>query len=223
MNKYYANKLSAERLKQCYNVAQDIVKQYLNAEIDFVCERIKASDMVLELGCGYGRIFPNLLTKVKTIFGIDNSLSSLQYGKQMFALNDKVHFIQMDAGELGFINNTFDAVLCIQNGLSAFKVEMKKLISEAMRVTRPGGQVFFSTYSEKFWQHRLEWFKIQSKHGLIGEIDYEQTGNGVIICKDGFKAVTILPKEFSKLSLELNLNSEIKETDNSSVFFIIEV
>jgi 2-polyprenyl-6-hydroxyphenyl methylase/3-demethylubiquinone-9 3-methyltransferase len=222
MNKYYAQKLSGKKLKQCYDVAPLRIKQYLNAEIDFVCNRIKGSDLILELGCGYGRVFPKLLTNAKTILGIDNSLSSLEYGKQMFSLNNKVQFFQMDAGELGFFNDTFDAVLCIQNGLSAFRVEMKKLISEAIRVTKPGGQVFFSTYSEKFWNHRLEWFQLQSEQGLIGEIDYEHTKNGIIVCKDGFKAVTILPEDFRKLGSELSYKSGIKEIDNSSVVLTIE-
>jgi 2-polyprenyl-6-hydroxyphenyl methylase/3-demethylubiquinone-9 3-methyltransferase len=98
---------------------------------------------------------------------------------------------------------------------------MQKLIKGAIRITKPGGQAFFSTYSEKFWQHRLEWFKIQSEQGIIGEIDYDQTGDGVIVCKDGFKAVTISRDDFTRLTMNLNLKSEIIEVDNSSLFCVV--
>lgn len=223
MNKYYAKKLSAEKLEMCYDLASERVQQYLRAEINFVCNNIKDSDKVLELGCGYGRVFPELLKRTNSVTGIDNSLSSLKYGKQLFSGNNNVRFFHMDASETGFLNNTFDVVLCIQNGISAFKVDRKELISEALRITLPGGTIFFSTYSKKFWIHRLEWFKIQSEKGLLGEIDFRKTGDGIIVCKDGFKATTVLQDEFVKLSEELQLNSEIKEVDDSSLFFIVEV
>ena len=221
MNKYYTQKLSDKRLEQCYDVAPERVRQYLNAEIEFVCERIKKNDTVLELGCGYGRVFPKLLTKAKAVFGIDYSFPSLEYGKQIIGADEKVHFFQMDAGELCFPNQTFNAVLCIQNGLSAFKVNRQKLIREAVRVTKSGGLIFLSTYAEKFWQHRIKWFEIQSAHDLIGEIDYDKTGEGVIMCKDGFRAETISIDEFAELSYSLKLSSEIIEIDDSSLFCII--
>ena len=52
----------------------------------------------------------------------------------------------MDAAALGFRDRVFDVVVCIQNGISAFKVDRRALIAEAIRVTRPGGSVLFSSY-----------------------------------------------------------------------------
>ncbi len=148
MSDYYSNKLSAGRLRLCYDLAPPRVKQYLNAEIDFILEKIKPNDNVLELGCGYGRV----------------------------------------------------------------------LINEALRVTKPGGKVIFSSYSEKFWNDRLNWFHIQSEHGLIGEIDYSSTGNGVIVCKDGFRATTFSKEDFNILVAGLKKDYKITEVDNSSIF-----
>ena len=223
MNQYYAQKLSAERLELCYELAPPRVKKYLEAEIDFVVEKIKDNDMVLELGCGYGRIFPKLLKKAGTVLGIDNSFSSLKYAKEKFQTEDSVYLFQMDAVNPGFKDHQFDAVVCIQNGISAFKVNQQKLVEEAIRVTRKGGQVFFSSYFEKFWNHRMEWFQIQSKHNLIGEIDYDKTGNGVIICKDGFKAVTVTKDDFISLTLNTGIVPEIFEVDDSSIFCVLKV
>ena len=56
MHGYYSAKLSGERLQQCYELASARVKQYLEAEIDFVLSRLRPNDSVLELGCGYGRV-----------------------------------------------------------------------------------------------------------------------------------------------------------------------
>jgi hypothetical protein len=53
--------------------------------------------------------------------------------------------------------------------------------------------VLFSSYSPRFWDPRLEGCRIQAEHGVVGEIDEDATGNGVIVCKDGFTAATAPP------------------------------
>jgi len=129
----------------------------------------------------------------------------------------------MNAAELGFADSVFDAVVCIQNGISAFKVDRLQLVQECVRVAKPGGIVLLSSYSPCFWEDRLEWFELQAAEGLLGEIDREATGNGVIICKDGFRADTIGPEEFASLAAELDLEAEIYEVDGSSLFCEIAV
>lgn len=52
MSSYYTEKLSAERLKLCYDLAPPAVQRYLSAEIEHVRWRIGAGSRVLELGCG---------------------------------------------------------------------------------------------------------------------------------------------------------------------------
>lgn len=222
-NRYYSHKLSAERLKRCYEIAPPRVKQYLEAEIEFIMEKIKPSDMVLELGCGYGRALKKLTTKAKTVVGIDTSYTSLLLAKEIMSNDPQCYLLAMDAVKLGFGNKRFDKVICIQNGISAFGVDQRKLIEEAMRITRSGGHVFFSSYSENFWKDRLAWFRIQAEHGLIGEIDEEATGHGVIVCKDGFRATTVGRDDFASLTSHLDIHPLITEVNGSSVFYEIQV
>jgi 2-polyprenyl-6-hydroxyphenyl methylase/3-demethylubiquinone-9 3-methyltransferase len=178
---------------------------------------------VLELGCGYGRILSQLAEKTNNIWGIDSSLSSLLYTKKYIGKPPPFNLFNMNANSLGFCDNTFDIVLCLQNGLSAFKENQQHLIAEAVRVTKPGGFVLLSSYSEKFWLERLKWFQVQSDNGLIGEIDYDATKDGIIVCKDGFKATTISQNDFLKLTKKLNYVTNIFEVDDSSIFFEIKV
>ena len=219
MGNYYSRKLSAERLRLCYEIAPPRVKQYLEAEIELVLDKIRSSDLVLELGCGYGRVLGRLLANVDTVVGIDLSFTSINLSRDVFCKNPHCHLFVMDAIELGFCDRQFDRVICIQNGISAFGVNQRKLIEEALRVTKAGGEVLFSSYSERFWEDRLDWFRIQSKKKLVGEIDDEATGNGVIVCKDGFKASTVSPDDFIMLTSDLDINPIITEVDNSSIFY----
>ncbi len=218
MASYYAERLSAERLRQCYEIAPRRVQQYLDAEIDHVVSRIRPTDMVLELGCGYGRVMRKLAAKAPTVVGIDTSAASLRLAREILSGLPNCRLLQMDAVALGFRDRIFDLVVCIQNGISAFGVNRRALVAESIRVTRPGGRVLLSSYSEKFWKPRLEWFELQAAHGLLGKIDWDATGDGVIVCQDGFRATTVSPDEFRSLASEFNVRAHIEEVDESSVF-----
>ena len=218
MGNYYDDRLSAERLKRCYEIASPRVQQYLKAEVAYVLEKIYPGDIVLELGCGYGRILPTLAQRAGTVIGIDTSFASLVLAGEMLNYISNCHLMNMNAVQLAFEDRVFDCVVCIQNGISAFHVDQRDLVRESVRVAKPGGKVLFSSYSDKFWEERLKWFEMQSEAGLLGDIDYERTRNGMIVCKDGFTATTVRSDEFLALTEELNLHAQITEVDESSVF-----
>jgi 2-polyprenyl-6-hydroxyphenyl methylase/3-demethylubiquinone-9 3-methyltransferase len=199
------------------------VKQYLEVEIQFVLDHIAPNALVLELGCGYGRVLDMLYTKTDRVIGIDTSLDSLFMARVWGSKGSSLSLLTMNAAELGFHDKCFDLVACIQNGISAFKVNQEQLIWETLRVIRSGGRALFSSYSEKFWPDRLDWFRIQADHGLLGEIDENATGNGIIVCKDGFRASTIGPDDFRSLASKIGIKCTITEVDGSSIFCDIMV
>jgi ubiquinone/menaquinone biosynthesis C-methylase UbiE len=223
MDSYYTETLAAEKLKRCYELAPRRIRQYLNAEIQYVRGKIDPGSHVLELGCGYGRVLKQLCSISNTVVGIDTSLASLIMARRELSPFRNYLLCKMDAVSMGFKNDCFDLTVCIQNGLSAFKVDPYDLISEAARVTKKGGIVLISSYSEKFWQDRLHWFRLQSDAGLLGEIDCDLTKDGTIICKDGFKATTISPEQFRLICDKLALRARTFEIDASALFCEIVV
>ncbi|MGP8069083.1 MAG: class I SAM-dependent methyltransferase, partial [Candidatus Bathyarchaeia archaeon] len=148
---YYSHKLSATRLKQVYEVAPVRVRQYLDAEVSHVLEKIRPGDLVVELGCGYGRIIPRLAAKAGWVVGIDTSVESLDYAQEALGIPN-CSLSRMNAGKLAMYDGVFDCVVCIQNGISAFHVDQRALVSESVRVAKAGATVLFSSYSERFWK-----------------------------------------------------------------------
>jgi len=219
---YYAQKLSAERLRRCYEIAPAPIQRYLRAEIEFVLERVERGDRVLDLGCGYGRVMPALAERDASVVGVDTSPESLTMAATLLP-TPACRLARMSADRLGFVDGAFDLVLCIQNGISAFKVDARALVDEAVRVTSPGGRVLLSTYSPKIWAARLEWFRAQAAEGLVGEIDEAATGDGVIACKDGFTACTVTEVEFVSLTAHLPNRPSIHEVAESSLFCEIQL
>jgi ubiquinone/menaquinone biosynthesis C-methylase UbiE len=218
MKDYYSDRLSGQRLKKCYEVASPRVQQYLNAEVDYVLQKINPRDTVLELGCGYGRVLRTLARRARFAAGIDISLSSLLLALRTLSGQSNCGLSAMDAADLSFRDGTFDVVVCIQNGISAFHVDRKRLVLESVRVARTGGTVLLSSYSDRFWDSRLEWFEEQAGAGLLGEIDYLRSGNGNIVCKDGFTATTVGPDDFLALVSGMKVDPKIVEVDESSLF-----
>ena len=218
MRNYYSDGLAAERLKRVYELAPPRVRQYLDAEVEFVVSRIKSGASALDLGCGYGRVMPRLAAKAGLVIGVDKSLASVHLASSLLSADPGCLLVNADALALPFRDRAFDLVACIQNGISAFHVDHADLLTEAIRVTRPGGKVLLSTYSEKFWDHRLAWFRLQADAGLVGEIDEAKTGDGVIVCRDGFTGTAIRPEALLTLTQGRNVDAHLVEVDQSSLF-----
>ncbi len=217
MSGYYKAGLAGERLKRCYELAPPRVRQYLQAEIDYARSVIQPTDTILELGCGYGRILASLSSACELAVGIDTSEVSLQFGCAEYGPDRPFELVCMDAGRLAFRPNSFDRLFCLQNGISAFKIEPLTMLNECLRVVTPDGAVYFSTYSPAFWNDRLAWFEAQSAAGLVGPIDYQKTGNGIIACTDGFTARTATGEEFQRLAQQAGVQCRLSEVDQSSL------
>jgi len=218
MTGYYEERLAAERLKRVYETASPRVRRYLEAELEHVLSLVGGNDLVLDLGCGYGRTLPALRRRAKRVVGVDNSIPSLQLAGESLAPGGDCSLAAMDAAALGFLPGVFDVICCIQNGISAFHVDSRTLVRECVEAARPGGLVLLSSYAEGFWSDRLEWFERQAEEGLLGAIDRERTGNGTIVCRDGFTATTVGEEEFLSLCDGLPVGVDIVEVDGSSLF-----
>ncbi len=223
MTDYYSQSLYGKKLKRVYDIAPPRVREYLEAEIQYTTEEIDGMDLVIELGCGYGRVMKSVSPHVEHVVGVDTSEKTLAFAIEYLSGLSNCYLFQMNAVQLGFQSQVFDAVLCVQNGLSAFRVDSRALIEEALRITRPGGLLLFSSYSPKFWNYRLEWFRLQAEEGLIGEIDEDRTKEGVIVCKDGLRLTFVGEKQFTKLFTCEKTRVSTVEVDESSIFCRVEV
>jgi len=219
MDNYYANKLNSHSLYQVYDTEIPRIRQYFRAEIDFVRKDLTGTERVLEMAAGYGRIVRELAPCCKSIVGMDISEDNAALGREYLRNYPNAAMVVMDAHDMHF-DETFDVVLCLQNGLSAMRAD-GQVIHSIIRLLAPGGRAYFSTYSASFWDWRLKWFEEQAGKGLLGEIDYQQTRDGVIVCKDGFRAITHSPEDLEQIGRSTGLPYQITEVDGSSLFLVI--
>jgi len=221
MSNYYADTLNAHNLFRVYDTKIPRIKQYLSAEIDFVRNKLSRTDKVLEVAAGYGRIMRELAPYCLTITGIDISEENVAFSKDY--LNDckNSQMLVMDAKNIQ-LHKKFDVILCLQNTLSAMRASAED-IDSILSLLEPDGTAYISTYSQFFWDWRIKWFEEQASKACLGEIDYEKTKDGVIVCKDGFRATTQSEEELVSIGERSGLSYEIVEVDKSSVFLILRL
>lgn len=107
--------------------------------------RLSPDDIILEAGCGYGRITEHLLATGVTVVGCDISSKMVEFCKQRFRDFRSFSSMQLDLSKLPFPDNTFDKVLC--NGVLMHVDDFENSVSELSRVLRIGGRLVISSNS----------------------------------------------------------------------------
>jgi len=106
--------------------------------LDWISVRAKAA--WADVGCGTGALTQCILARCdpRSIAGIDKAEGFIATARQSIA-DSGVTFRSGEAGKLPWENDTFDAAV---SGLVLnFVPDPQKMLSEMMRVTRPGGKV----------------------------------------------------------------------------------
>lgn len=103
----------------------------------------------LDVGCGQGRFVVALgrLGAAKAI-GVDINEQGLESGRnrQWAKELSSIEFLRASAGDLPFVDNYFDYVIC--SGVLLLMPDPKKGFDELARVTKPGGRIFLSMYGK---------------------------------------------------------------------------
>lgn len=105
----------------------------------------RLSGQVLDLGCGVGyggQILLSSNSSIEKVIGVDINSDALGFASRTYASHN-VNFVQADACNLPFSDNSFDSVVSFE----AFEhvKEPVSLLKEVKRTLRPGGMFLVST------------------------------------------------------------------------------
>ncbi len=116
--------------------------------VELLEDRVAGKD-VLDVACGGGRITVPLLRRGFNVVSTDfvpEFESKIRHHEDEF--EGSFEFVASDMLALPFLDASFDAVTCI-NALVYLRDigEVRKCLSEMVRVLRPGGQLFITTWN----------------------------------------------------------------------------
>jgi len=110
--------------------------------------------MVLEIGFGLGTDHYSMACKGGIMHGIDMGPTNSEYTKTRFRLyKHKTRLTLGDAEILPFRDASFDFIYSF--GVIHHSPDTQKIVSEARRVLKPGGKVYFTVYHKHslfFWR-----------------------------------------------------------------------
>lgn len=101
------------------------------------------TDVVLEIGCGVGRIAPEVAPRVRQWVGTDISSNMLSHAKRRLEALPNVRLIELeDVGLAEVPSESIDVVYCTVVFMHLYEWDRYRYVSEAHRVLKPGGRFY---------------------------------------------------------------------------------
>jgi ubiquinone/menaquinone biosynthesis C-methylase UbiE len=117
---------------------------------------LKAQDVVLEIGCGVGRVGMVLAPSCKRWIGCDVSSNMLKHAARRLSQHKNVSLVEVSGFDLRPIpDGSVDMVYCTVVFMHLDEWDRFNYVLEAYRVLRPGGRVFidnFNLCSDEGWR-----------------------------------------------------------------------
>ena len=117
----------------------------------------KVKGYVLDIGSADGYFTREILeqTGAGRVEGIDVLKSSVDYASKRYSKNKRLRFSLGDAHKLEFPPNSFSAVYCLEALEHVY--QPRTVLSEILRVLKPGGYTIILVPAENFLFKRIVW------------------------------------------------------------------
>jgi ubiquinone/menaquinone biosynthesis C-methylase UbiE len=109
---------------------------------------LEKENMVLDMGCGTGLLFPYVASRVKLVVGIDVSASIIKQAKKRMNTYTNTALIRADADYAPFPNETFDIIFAIT--LLQNTPKQSQTIKEMKRVTKQNATMVVTGLKKAF-------------------------------------------------------------------------
>ena len=199
-----------------FKLQKGIQSAWHHVKFDFVFNKIKESEIHLDVGCGPGTFIGNYMKNSNAV-GVDISKDQINYANETYKNNK---FILLNEKKFPFRDKTFDSISLIEIIEHLEKNEINNLLFECKRCLKDDGFIILTTPNYmSFWpilelilnkiskvsyehQHITK-FNLLSLKKLIQELGFKSSKLGTFITISPF--VAFLNFKFSKILSKINL------------------
>ncbi|NUR89846.1 MAG: class I SAM-dependent methyltransferase, partial [Nonomuraea sp.] len=126
-------------------------RRFIDTELDFILGRVRSEDVVLDLGCGTGRLTIPLSGLAREVVGLDLCEGMLSVARRKAEQEGaKVRFEQGDMCDLPYADGSFDVVTSTLALMHIPPEARRTAFAEIARVLRPGGRVLTGVKNAAF-------------------------------------------------------------------------
>lgn len=189
--------------KMVTNPPQEI-QQFLDGESTFLEKQIPPAQIILEIGCGYGRLVRILSKNALSVAGVDFSKRALSEAAQYLRQIQNAKIFYMHAEKMTFPANTFDYVLCMDATFGNMPNLEESVLREMNRVCKPAGKIIVSVFSETAAKAQIQ------NYTRLGLSDVSDTGTAITTA-EGHYSRRFTRHELNKLFWSTSLECTISK------------
>ncbi len=181
-------------------------------QIEDMQQFLQPGQVLLDLGCGYGRVAQYLLPKLKLggYIGVDSAYEMLTIFKRRYDSREEeqgtpVLFVNADIHTLPLKNQSVDAIIVCAVFLHNHKSVVEAAMREVSRVLKPGGTfLVYSSFPRGATLMGLQGYTYQGLLNLLGQrlkngpVRYYRSQEIKTLLKD-FDSVELKPKGYAVL------------------------
>ena len=140
------------------DVGEDVIQATANHTKDTLERHVKIypNDIILEIGCGIGRVGHVLAPICKQWVGCDVSANMLKHAGERLAEFDNVKLVEISGLDLSPIDDSsIDLVYCTVVFMHLEDIDRFNYVLESYRILKPGGRIFidnFNLCSREGWE-----------------------------------------------------------------------
>jgi ubiquinone/menaquinone biosynthesis C-methylase UbiE len=149
---------------------------------------INPNNVVLDVGCGYGRSLPYLSSLADYVIGVDISSQMIEQAKIFTSDIDNIQLIVSESESMNIESNFVDKIICFAAFDAMFQ---KEALIEFNRITKKGGEVLITGKNNLFFD--------DDSSAIEAEVGARKKGH-----PNYFTDVKYLLKNISKFGFEIN-------------------
>ncbi len=166
--------------------------RYLPGLVDF---NGYAGRAVVEIGCGIGTDLLRFARGGAQVTGVDVSETAIGLARRNLALHGATgRLLVGDGARLPFADRSVDLVYA--HGVLQYAAEPRRVVEEAQRVLRPGGEAIFMVYNRRSWLMAMsKLMKVPLEHADAPGLTFYTIPEFRRLLA-GFAGVRIVPERF---------------------------
>jgi ubiquinone/menaquinone biosynthesis C-methylase UbiE len=177
----------------------DDLEEYRFDKLDYLPRRVDFSayqgQRVLEIGCGLGIDLVRFARGGAEVTGVDLAERSIELARknlQLHGLRGRLEV--MDGEALEFADGVFDVVYA--HGILQYTADTQRVVDEAYRVLKSGGEAIFMVYNRFSWLNLLSKIMNVSLEHEDAPVLKKYSRRQFSKMLAGFSQVTIVPERF---------------------------
>lgn len=150
--------LSSARMSVAFTEDERELNRSGAATTKFLLDNVGVSsdDVVLEIGCGVGRVGKHMATHCRRWIGTDVSSNMLRFAAENLRASDNAEFVELSGYNLSPIaSESVDVIYCTVVFPHLSQWDRYSYVEDAFRVLRPGGKLYVDNVnlcSESGWR-----------------------------------------------------------------------